>query len=379
MKSALTVAHIVSTYPPYKGGMGNVAWQMVHELRKIGHNAEVLTPLLDGGSVSDEQEQVHRLKPVFSFRNSAFVPSIYKRLKSYDLIHLHYPFYGGAELVALHRLLHKKIPLVSSYHMDVEGKGLVRAFFQAYKYTCAPVILGASDKIIVSSLDYAEDSSYLLSHRDKLVELPFGIPEAFSRPIEIIREEVSDRFDMLFVAALDASHYFKGLDILLQAIASLPKEYYVKLNVVGDGELKEYYETQAKALGIQDKVEFEGRVNDEDLKKMYTYSNVTLLPSLDRSESFGLVLAESMACGTPVIASRLPGVRSLVDHSQTGFLVKPGDINDLAQAIMYMHDNRARVKRMGENGAVMIDEEYRWPVIIKKLETLYQEVLANKK
>lgn len=376
MKKKPTIAHIVSTYPPYKGGMGNVAYQMVHELRKKDYSASVLTPLLNGKPASDKLEQVIRLKPWFAFRNSAFVPSLHRHLKQFDIIHLHYPFYGGAELVAFYKWLHKKKkPLVISYHMDVEGKGLLKAFFSTYKYTCAPFILGSADKIIVSSLDYAEESSYLRSHMNKVVELPFGVPEKFSRPIEIIREKPNDRFDMVFVAALDASHYFKGLDFLLKAIASLPQKYKVKLNVVGDGELREYYQTEAKALGIESIVEFLGRVDDEKLRRLYMHANATVLPSIDRSESFGLVLAESMASGTPVIASRLAGVRSLVDHSQTGILVKPGDTNDLAQAIKYMHDNPARVRRMGENGAILIDENYRWPVIMNKLEALYQGLI----
>jgi glycosyltransferase involved in cell wall biosynthesis len=376
-KKNIHITHIVSTYPPYKGGMGNVAWQMVHELAKKGHETRVLTPALNGGYLTDAEESIIRIEPTFSFRNSAFVPKMYAWLKKTDVIHLHYPFYGGAELVALYRLFHRKKPIVISYHMDVEGKGMLKSFFLAYRYLIAPSVLSRADKIIVSSMDYAHESLYLHRHMDKVMELPFGIPEEFSRPIEIRRGKIEDPLKLVFVAALDSSHYFKGLENLLKAIASVKSKQKIELAIIGEGDMRGFYESEVKTLGIKSLVTFKGKVSDEDLKKTYHWGDITVLPSIDRSESFGLVLAESMACGTPVIASELPGVRSLVSQSQTGVLVKPNDVDDLAKAILYMGNNRPRLKRMGENASFAIEENHRWPVIIDKLEALYLELLQK--
>ena len=106
------VSHIVSTYPPYKGGMGNVAFEMVEGLVKKGYKISVLTPNYQSGEDSIYSPSVIKLDPVFSYGNSAFVPSLYSHLKKTDLIHLHYPFFGGAETVAFFKKNHpQNIPI----------------------------------------------------------------------------------------------------------------------------------------------------------------------------------------------------------------------------------------------------------------------------
>ena len=142
------IVHIVSTYPPYRGGMGNVAAQMVAGLKEKGARVNVIAPQY-GHQPEDDTDagNIHRLKPWFSYGNSAFVPNMYSLLKKADLIHLHYPFFGGAETVAWFKKKHPNIPLVITYHMDVEGSGLLKAFFQIYAKTFLPWILGKADKI----------------------------------------------------------------------------------------------------------------------------------------------------------------------------------------------------------------------------------------
>ena len=94
----MRVAHIVSTYPPYRGGMGNVAAELVKRLRKRGHTCMVLTP--DYGTIRSAVEDVQRIRPWFTIGNGAFMPNVYSHLHSFDVLHLHYPFFGAAETVA---------------------------------------------------------------------------------------------------------------------------------------------------------------------------------------------------------------------------------------------------------------------------------------
>ena len=133
---------------------------------------------------------------------------------------------------------------------------------------------------------------------------------------------------ILFVGALDKAHYFKGVDVLLKAMRDL--EY--KLMIVGDGDLRSYYEAKAKNLGIDDGVVFTGRVSNEELSRYYQSADVFVLPSIDKSEAYGMTLLEAMAHGLPVVASNLPGVRSLVGEDR-GLLVEPGDSSDLARVL----------------------------------------------
>ncbi len=108
--------------------------------------------------------------------------------------------------------------------------------------------------------------------------------------------------------------------------------------VVGGGELLSQYKKEAARLGIAERVTFTGGVSDEELVRWYAGARAEILPSTDRSEAFGIVLIEAMACGTPVIASDLPGVRAVVERVNGGSLVPPGDEQALARALQNAWD-----------------------------------------
>lgn len=368
------ITHIVSTYPPYRGGMGNVAFELVHRLEKKGHKIRVLTPLYQQDQKLSPSTTVMRLDPWFAYGNSAFVPNLYSQLSKTDIIHLHYPFFGGAESVAFFKQLHPTKPLVISYHMDVEGAGLLKAFFQIYRKTLYPWIMKQADLILVSSMDYANHSSFLKLNKHRSVkELPFGVDEQFHAPSEQMN---FGELNLLFVGGLDKAHYFKGLDFLIDACSLLEKkEISYKLRIVGDGDLRAMYEKKVEELNLQDRIVFCGKVDKQKLISLYQQADCTVLPSVDRSEAFGLVLIESMACGTPVIASNLPGVRSVVQENETGFLVEPKNAIAIAHAIAKLAENPEMRSSFSKNAIKRVEEKYRWSGIIDDLENHYRKLL----
>jgi glycosyltransferase involved in cell wall biosynthesis len=108
-------------------------------------------------------------------------------------------------------------------------------------------------------------------------------------------------------------------------------------------------------------------------------ADVTVLPSTTMGEAFGLVLVESLACGTPVIASALPGVRTVVDHSTDGLLVQPGNVSDLANSLHTMLTMPTEQRHhMGMLGRHKVVTRYAWHRIGTLLETLYAEVLTER-
>ena len=376
----MQITHIVSTYPPYRGGMGNVVANYVSELSKNGNEMMVLTPEYRFHDPYPVDGIVFRVKPFFTFRNSAFVPKMYSFLKKAEIIHLHYPFFGGAEIVAWYKYKHPKKPLVITYHMDNVGSGVMGIFFRFYKKLIMPLILRQADQIIVSSNDYGQNSDLSpFYHKLKISELPFGVSGDYS---SIAAKAPHTSFRLLFVASLDKAHYFKGLDNLIEALYLLVNEKKQQLSdislelvIVGDGDMKNHYLQKVKNKGLTDFVRFRGRISNYELIKEYREADVTLLPSIDRSEAFGLVLIESMACGTPVIASDLPGVRSVVDDKENGLLVNPADIADLALAIQTLASDKDMHDLMKKNAQEKVEEKYRWPKIIEKLEKIYRDLL----
>jgi glycosyltransferase involved in cell wall biosynthesis len=181
---------------------------------------------------------------------------------------------------------------------------------------------------------------------------------------------------ILFVGALDRAHYFKGVQVLMQAL-DLLSDRSVRLLVVGDGDWREAYQHKAAVLGLEEQVVFCGRVPDDELPLHYACSDLLVLPSTTRGEAFGVVLLEAMACGKPVVASNLPGVRSVVADGQDGLLVRPRDVNDLAEKMQVLLDDPERRRQMGLRGRSKVEEKYDWPTIIPRLVRTYEEVLGH--
>ncbi len=361
----MKIAHIVSTYPPYIGGMGNVAAAMVKELEKRGHSCKVITPDHEG------------IKSVLSFGNAAWLPSLTKHLHGVDIIHLHYPFYGGAQAVRLFKRKNPAVPLVMTYHMDNIGTGLKKLFFSSYRHTMFPWIMKQVDVVTVGSLDYAKHS-FLTPYLNKkmVVELPYGVDEAFQPGDQkYTRHGPDPTLQLLFVATLDKAHYFKGLLVLLEALQNVKMS--MRLTVVGDGDLRSHYEEIVKKRDLLNKASFLGNLSQEDLIKQFQQADLSVLPSVDQSEAFGLVLVESMACGTPVLASDLPGVRSVFDDGKTGFVVAVNNAKALSAKLDEVARDLGRLEKMRNAASQRANELYRWPKIVDRLEGLYENNRAG--
>jgi len=384
----MKIAIVSPVFPPYRGGIGTVAHTEALELSSHGHKVSVFAPdykttpsetekRLESSS-SKKTPDVFLLSPLLKYGNAGLLPQLIWRLRKFDAVHLHYPFFGGAEVVWLWKKIfgRKKIKLFITYHHDVVGSGWLGKFFDWHRRHLMPRILKAGDKIIASSFDYLKNSNakdLFAKYPDKFEELPFGLDIKRFSPMERNKELLTkhnlrdDDKIILFVGGLDKAHYFKGLEYLISAKCKVKS---AKLLIVGDGNIRLYYENMVKNLGIYNDVVFAGKASEEDLPKYYNLANVVVLPSIDRSEAFGIVLTEAMACGKPVIASDLPGVRSVVEYEANGFLVEPKNENILAEKINLIFLSRELRKKFEEKSRQIAEEKYDMEKIIVKLEKI---------
>src|SRR5688572_13948973 len=118
----MRIAQVVASYPPYRGGLGNVARAYAEGLRARGHEVEVLTP--DYGGDPPAAAGVRRLRPLLRLGQLAVLPELARFGAGFDVVHLHFPFFGAAEFVALARARGRIARLVLSYHMDAHAGGL---------------------------------------------------------------------------------------------------------------------------------------------------------------------------------------------------------------------------------------------------------------
>ena len=380
----MRLAHVTATFPPYYSGTGLVCYHNARELARRGHELHVFTAQASGTPAVEVLEgiHVHRLKPLFHVGNAPFLPGLLK-LKGFDILHLHFPFFGGEFTALAARRWHT--PLVITYHQDVHLQGAAGLIERLLRYTTSRATLRAAQRVLFTTADYGR-ASYarkLLAGREKYIgENPNGVdPQAFTpggAPRELRQQyHLSDGdWVALLVAGLDSAHYFKGVEVLLAALAGLPANF--KAIIVGDGNLRPAYEAQATRLGLDGRVHFAGRVPAASLPDYYRLADVSVLPSLTMGEAFGLVLVESLACGTPVIASNLPGVRSVVTAGVDGYLVQPGDAADLAARLQQLQQLPAgAVREMGAHGRRKVEQKYTWQLAAERLEAIYQQVLAE--
>ena len=394
----MKIAHIVSTYPPYYGGMGNVVFATASALAGRGHEIVVFTPDIyeqkeikpptasvageHAAELANRVDYAARLKPSLSYGNAARLPQVKDMLDDFDIVHLHYPFFGTANLVRRWKLRHPEKPLVITYHMDTRAPSWKGLIFAVYEKHWMPKILDAADRLIVSSFDYLESSQAAGIYRremGKWAELPFGVDTACFQP-RGKPEELARNLNLnlnlpiiLFVGGMDRAHYFKGVKVLLQALFFAQRQG-VKFQAlfVGDGDLRQDYTLYAKRYMLNN-VRFVGHVSNEALPAYYNLADLFILPSINRGEAFGMVLLEAMASGVPTIATDLPGVRAVA--ADGGLIVPPENQTELAEAIIGFflgETDRAAWQARARQAA---EEKYSWPGIAARLEFIYREVV----
>jgi len=372
----MKIIHIVSTYPPYKGGMGNVAMEEVRRLSSQ-HEVLVITPQTKPVPNLNKNYKVTYVKPILKYGNAFLVPQIVKKIKKADIIHLHWPFIGGAEAILIYKLLGKiDAKIVTQYHMDLIDSGLRGILFRIYLFLFAPLMVKASNKILVSSLDYIKHSLIKKSfkkNKAKFKELALGVNLNKFYPqenVSLLKDKIDNKDKVLvLVGGLDRAHYFKGVDIAIKAI-NLLKNKSFKLIIIGEGELKKKYQKLTKDLNLESQIIFAGRVSDKELPRFYNFSDAVILPSTSSSEAFGLVLLEGMACGKPILVSNLPGPRSLVQDN--GYIIKKNNPSDLAQKINKLFSESR--EKFSQKSIYLVKNKYNWDSIVKKLKDIYANI-----
>ncbi|NCO00147.1 glycosyltransferase family 4 protein [Candidatus Falkowbacteria bacterium] len=368
-----------------------------------------VSPLATGGIATgarlteqllgDEHEIVNfnpdSVSPWLKYGYGAFLPQLLWLLPRFDYIYLHYPFFGTAEIIWLLKSFAPKRPkLIIHYHMDVKNLSLFAKIASWPSRLIRRSLFSQAEYIVSASLDYIKTSNikkYYHSYPEKFREIPFGIDlkkfqpkiinQTSTNPLLQQTKEIihyindhfikKSRLDLLFVGGLDDAHYFKGIDVMFRALSGLTAKSW-RLKIIGDGNRRADYEKMADTLGLSKKIEFAGRLSETELIRSYQNSDLLLLPSINSNEAFGLVLIEALACGVPVIASDLTGVRRVFNNNKEGLLVAPGSAADLKNKLDYILDNEDKRREMAQAARLLAKNKYDWHLMQKNLKKLFK-------
>jgi glycosyltransferase involved in cell wall biosynthesis len=286
-----------------------------------------------------------------------------------DVLHLHHPNPTG-ELACL--LARPRCPVVLTYYCDIVRQ---RRLLALYRHPLR-WLLRRVDSILVPTPSTLEENPFLRPHRSKCEVVPLGIrPDDLAetpRTRELAARLAQDHpgFRVLFVGRMRP---YKGLPVLIEAMDRIP----ATLVLVGRGEMEEEVKQIVRERGMEKRVVFAGDVPAVDLPGYYQAADLFVLPSLNRSEAFGIAMVEAMHFGLPVISTRLgTGTSHVNRNGLTGLEVPPGDPTALADAIRWMEDHPENARRMGLAGkdhARGFTEE----AMVDRIASLYGELVQS--
>jgi glycosyltransferase involved in cell wall biosynthesis len=382
----MQIAFLACVYPPYPGGIGVAAAGFARAMHVRGHRVAVFT-LASSLPPPSEPFPVYRLRSPLRYGLAAFVPQLLWRLRAFEVVHCLYPFFGAAELLVLLRQT-SRARLVLHHIMDAVAPGWLGVAFDWHRRRALYRLVGASDLVLDMSEDFFQGSDFgplyaKLRRRPPLAFVPLGVDTDRFRPPPA-RPALPEQPAIIFTGGLDRAHYFKGLPVLLDALAMLRRRgVRCRCLIVGEGDRRAAYEAQARQLGLLGSaatsvVRFTGLVPNEDLPRYYQAADVFVMPSTARVESFSISTGEAQACGLPAIVADFPGVRATIAEGETGFTVRPGDAADLAGKLERLLRDATLRRRLGAAGRQRAIERYDWAAIGKQLERHYAALLRGR-
>lgn len=361
----MNILHVYKDYFPVLGGIENHIKVLAEAQAVAGHKVIVL--VCDPGPRS-RVEELNGVRVVKAGRLGTFASMplslrqwIYLARLRPDVVHVHSPYPSG-EVGAW--LLKPRVPLVVTYHSDVVRQ---ESWLKVYGPILRCVLRHAA-RILPTSTKYLDSSAWLQPVRDRCTVVPLGVDhQRFSPP----HEPYAGPPILLFVGRL---RYYKGLDTLLRAMVRLPSD--VRLRVVGTGPMFRPWESLAAELDLVSRVEFVGEVSDADLPAQYHQASLFVLPANARSEAFGMVLTEAMASGLPCVTTEVgTGTSWVVQDGVTGVVVPPEDPQALADALVELLSQPARLREMGVAGRARVETEFTQDRLIDRVMQVYESLV----
>lgn len=254
--------------------------------------------------------------------------------------------------------------VVLDYHFDVHGTSRAMRLAAAVYGATAGRSMRRATRVVCKSHDYAAHSRVLSRvPRERLDWVPNGVD------VDDFPLHAGAREGILCVGRLVP---YKGVDVLVRAMPRIFDLTGARLTVVGDGPEAARLRSLAAQVGAP--VSFLGRVAAEELPLLYGRHRVTVLPSVNSQEAFGIALLESLSTGTPVVASELPGVREVA--ALGGLVARAGDVDALAEAVVEAYEDPRAFGSPADLRA-RVAERYAWPRVVAELEKVYERAVRT--
>lgn len=375
----MKVLHVGKYYPPFFGGIEKVNFDLVENLNHK-RDCEV-DELCFHHSIHNEDlpepTEYHLFRaPLIAIKFSTPISlgffKIYRKIRNnYDIIHFHMP--NPVASMAL-LIFPTRAKLVLHWHSDIVKQKILKKVYKPFQ----TMLLNRADRIIVTSQNYFRGSLDLQPYEKKISVIPIGVGMehlSFQKGTDKrIRTSYQDKKIILSIGRLT---YYKGFRYLIEAAQYLKDDTIILIG--GIGELQTELEAIIQKLNVGDRVRLIGRIPENEIGAYFAAADIFCLPSIVRTEAFGVVLAEALAMGVPIVACNIPnsGVNWVNLHNVTGLNVPVRNAPALAEAITTILNSPKLRDQFHKNCIIRYNTYFSVEKMVDMVYALYQKILAN--
>lgn len=370
----MNILEVNKFYYPWIGGVETIVQQIAEGLNKQDNvSVTVLCCQSEGGEVVEHINHVsvvraHRFATLFKMPLSISFFEHFKYLsQKADIIDLHHPFPLGFLAALLFNT--GKTKLVVHYHSDI-----VKQKISGFLITpLLKAVLKRAVKIIISNPNLLTSSLLLKKYKDKCVVIPFGVNiEETNKLISLSRVADIKKDYGEFVLYVGRLSYYKGVEYLIKAMRGVDR----KLIIIGEGPERQYLENKVREFNLQTQVIWLPPQPQSELINFFKAAEVFVLPSIYKSEAFGIVLIQAMASGTPVISTELRTGTSFVNlNEQTGYVVPPKDSEKLHEVIQRIILHPELRMQLGNAAKERVKQEFSLSSMLEKHKQIFRELI----
>jgi glycosyltransferase involved in cell wall biosynthesis len=374
-------------YRPHYSGLTIYTERLARSLAGRGHQVTVLTSRFDPKMPAVEMQngvQVVRPWVLMRISKGVLMPQMpfwaLRLIRQADVVNLHVPQLDAAPIALLARAVER--PVVLTYHCDLHlPKGAIHWVANQASHFANRISSAAAQVIVTNTRDYAEQSQFLRQRLSKVMVVPppAELPTVSEREVQSFCERYQIQADRPIIGMVARLATEKGAEYV---VAAMPKvlERYPQAQLLFVGQYQNVLGEEAYAQRLQPGIDrlgtawrFLGVLTPEDLAAFYRVCKLTVLPSINATESFGMVQVESMMSGTPVIASDLPGVRQPVQSTGMGLIVPPMDADGLAKAMLRVLDE----PQAFAGNVAMVRQRFAPQTIAGQYEAIFYELIHS--
>ncbi len=294
------------------------------------------------------------------------------RERPFDLVHLHFPD-PMSHIASL--AIPASVPRVITWHADIIRQ---KTMLRLYRPLLDRVVKQAK-AIVVATPSHISSSPTLSAIKDfeRLHVIPYGFDLASQMKPHVRTSALRQQYPGKIIFALGRHVHYKGFDVLIKAMESLPPD--TQLLIGGEGPLSEPWKLLASQSIAGDRIHFVGLISNHDLPAYYQACDIFCLPAVNQAEAFGIVQVEAMACAKPVVSTKLNnGVDFVNQDGLSGLTVEPSNVTALADALRTLLQDDALRLRLGQQALQRARQEFSLEALRSKTLAVYEQAVRQK-